>query len=202
MTYHSDLYALLESGNKIDPETALEILNLDPPKEWLKKHNDLEYLPIEKVEYLLRVLFDEVDISVISHSITHDKCVVAVRVIAKLGLKTFKAEGIAGESANGKPFNSILQSAKSYATKDACDSFGKIFGRDLNRTPIEENSPEFGSEEVRVIHSIFNQKDKAGLNKLYVDLTNKKSFKDLYKPFFRFADKQLTPIEARETPYL
>ena len=38
------------------------LLNQNPPKEWVKKHpfiKDYNYLPIDKVEHLLRKIFKE-----------------------------------------------------------------------------------------------------------------------------------------------
>lgn len=127
------------------------ILNVPPKKEWVKQHpvTKLNYLPIERVEYLLTVLFTKWWVEIIDSKLIANSVVITVRlwVIDPLtGEKTFN-DGIGAapiqtnQGAGAIEFNAMKSSAiqigapaaESYAIKDAAEKFGKIFGKDLNR---------------------------------------------------------------------
>lgn len=133
-------------------EQFLALMNQQPPADWIKKNkfaNNSAYLPIDKVEFLLKVFFKEHRIEILKSEIAFNACVVTVRVHYKHPIKgewTFH-DGIgaadvqtkAGCSAsdlasiNRNAVAMAFPIAKSEAIKDACHLIGDIFGGNLNR---------------------------------------------------------------------
>ena len=140
-----------------DIENLDEILNSEPKKEWLKEHPQIKgfmYLPIERVEFLLNRLFDNVKIEIRSVISSDTRAVVTVRV--HYGKDMFH-DGIgAAQISKTQPAEAAFPLAKSLAIKDAIEFKGKIFGKDLNRnrdvsivtTPksIDKDAEKFLSE--------------------------------------------------------
>lgn len=149
-----DLVKIIDSERSMEIQKVgqlKQVLNSDVPKAWLK-HNDFsktEYLPIDKVEDLLDMIFQEWKVEVLSltqlaQSVT---CVVRVHYrnpvtsewsfhdgVGAVDIQTKKGASaadmsnvVAGAIQRGAP------AAKSYAIKDAAEHIGKIFGRDINR---------------------------------------------------------------------
>lgn len=150
-----------------DPQLAFKndelklLLNQPPHKTWLKKHplaktqNDQnqsvpsEYIPIDKVEFMLDRIFQEWRIEVLQAQVMFQSIAVTVRLHYKnpvTGEWSFH-DGVGAKSvqvnqgASAADLSAIkdaavqmaLPSAKSYAIKDAAEHLGSIFGRDLNR---------------------------------------------------------------------
>jgi len=131
------------------------ILNSEPKQEWVKEHPFIKnhrYLPIDKVEYLLNRIFTKYRIEVLREGVMFNAVYVAVRVyvlnpvtgemeyndgVGACQLQTEKGASPAdlGKINNGA-VSMALPIAKTLAVKDACDHFGKIFGRDLNRRDV------------------------------------------------------------------
>jgi hypothetical protein len=137
------------------------LLNQEPKKEWVKEHpyiKGYKYLPIDKVEFMLRKIFKEFNIEVLREGQSFNGVYVVVRVhykdpttgimryhdgIGALELqlraqtKEEKDAGIkvifAVENINKGAISMAYPAAKTVAIKDACDHFGKLFGCDLNR---------------------------------------------------------------------
>lgn len=118
-------------------ENLDEILNSEPKKEWLKEHPQVKgfmYLPIERVEFLLTRLFNNIKIEIRSVISEDNRAVVTVRV--NYGDGMFH-DGIgAAQISKTQPAEMSFPLAKSLAIKDSCDFFGKIFGKDLNRNEV------------------------------------------------------------------
>lgn len=149
----AELHMTPEQAFKNDQLNLL--LNQPPHAKWIKKHpmykND--YLPIDKVEYLLRRIFQEYRIEVLNVQQMFNSVMVHVRVHYKhpvsgqwsyhdgVGAKALQlnASAKASDLSEIKPEAVMLAvpMAKSYAIKDACDHFGKLFGGDLNRKDTE-----------------------------------------------------------------
>jgi hypothetical protein len=140
------------------------LLNQPPAVAWLKKHplattkNDQgqkvpsEYLPIDKVEFMLDRIFQEWKIEVLSTSVMFQSIAVTVRLHYKnpvTGEWSFH-DGVGAKSvqvnqgASAADLSAIkdaavqmaLPSAKSYAIKDAAEHLGALFGRNLNRRDV------------------------------------------------------------------
>jgi hypothetical protein len=131
------------------------LLNQEPPQKWIsvnKYAGNSNYIPIEKVEFLLTRIFQEWRAEVIGYAQLFNSVSCHVRLHYKNPLNGqwsyhdgLGAVGIQTEA--GKPasdMNSIKQdavmkalpAAKSYAIKDAAEHLGKLFGRDLNRKDV------------------------------------------------------------------
>ena len=135
-------------------ESLNAILNTPPPEKWIKTHpyiSNYRYLPIDKVEYLLRKIFKRYRIEVRKTGMLMNSVEVTVRVhywditthqmdyhdgVGACELQTSKDSGplkMDMSNVNKGAVAMALPIAKSVAVKDACDHFGKIFGCDLNR---------------------------------------------------------------------
>jgi len=137
------------------------ILNSPPHASWIKKHpttkvkNDngdmvpWEYIPIDKIEFLLLRIFQKIKIEVRSTSTMFNSVTVTIRLhyLNPIDHEWYFHDGVgaevvqtdAGKSAadlaaiKSAGVKMALPSAESYAVKDAAEKFGKLFGRDLNR---------------------------------------------------------------------
>lgn len=128
------------------------ILNTNPPDKWVKEHpyiRDHKYLPIDKVEYLLRKIFKQYSIAITGQGTSFNGVWVTVRVsyfnpatgqmesqdgIGAMQLQTAKGTSPADlVNINNGAISMAFPIAKTLAIKDACDLIGNIFGANLNR---------------------------------------------------------------------
>jgi len=109
----------------------------------------VDYLPIDKVEYLLTRIFQEWKCEVISYSNLFNSVSCHVRLHFKNpltgewnfqdGVGAFDVQTEKGASAadlskiNANAVMKALPAAKSYALKDAAEMLGQLFGSNLNR---------------------------------------------------------------------
>lgn len=142
------------SENQIQKQKADDfklLVNHQPKKEWIKQHpfaKNVQYLPIDKIEYLLDSLFIQWRVEIKSIVQLFNSVSVEVRLHVQLpsGDWTYHdgcgAVGIQTDSgASASDLSKIKQdavmkalpAAKSYAIKDASEHFGNLFGRNLNR---------------------------------------------------------------------
>lgn len=141
------------------------ILATQPPDKWIKTHpviSNYKYLPIDKIEHLLRKIFKKYRIEVIREGTAFNGVFVVVRVhylnpvtgemdfhdgIGACQLQTAKGTSPADLSnINNGAISMAFPIAKTIAIKDACDHFGNIFGCNLNRKdtiPFETDSNLF-----------------------------------------------------------
>lgn len=146
----SDLYS--DKGAMIKQNELNLILNAEPKPEWVKVHpmSKQKYLPIERVEYLLTVIFGTYNVEVKNVELIANSVVVTVRVHVNSPLtgEPMYQDGIGAmpiqiskESTSAIDFQKMKSNAiqlgapaaESYAIKDAAEKFGKIFGKDVNR---------------------------------------------------------------------
>jgi len=137
------------------------ILNVQPPPAWIKTHPfiaDYRYLPIDKVEYLLRKIFKNYRIEVLREGTAFNGVFVVVRVhylnpatgqldwhdgIGACQLQTKKGTSPADlMNINNGALSMAFPIAKTVAIKDACDHFGNIFGANLNRKDTIPFTPD------------------------------------------------------------
>lgn len=148
-----DLYIDKVSTQKND---ALVILMNQPPKEtWVKTHpfiKNYKYLPIERIEFLLKTIFKNYRIEVTGQGTAFNGVWVTVRVhylhpvtgtwefhdgIGASQLQTAKGTSPADlANINNGALSMAFPMAKTVAIKDACDHFGRLFGSDLNRKDL------------------------------------------------------------------
>lgn len=139
----------------IDRDDLNALLNQDPPASWVKKHpfiSNHKYLPIDKVEWLLKRIFKQYRIEVTGQGTAFNGVWVTVRVhyvdpitggweyhdgIGACQLQTKKDTSPADlANINNGALSMAFPNAKSIAIKDACDHFGKAFGSDINRKDV------------------------------------------------------------------
>ncbi len=135
------------------------ILDNPPPAKWIKTHpfiKEHKYLPIDKVEYLLRKCFKKFQIEVIETKQLFNAVMVRVRVhyfnpatnemmyhdgVGAWDLQTKSQSGplkldLSNINTGAVPMATGI--AKSIAIKDACDHFGSLFGANLNRKDVNQ----------------------------------------------------------------
>ncbi len=149
----------LEIAGKSEALNAL--LNAPPPEKWIKVHpyiKDYRYIPIDKVEYLLRKVFKSYKIEVLREGTAFNGVFVVVRVhyynpatdqmdwhdgIGACQLQTKSGTSPADlMNINNGALSMAFPIAKTVAIKDACDHFGSIFGANLNRKDTIPFTPD------------------------------------------------------------
>lgn len=150
-----------------DPSRAFEmdelntLLNQPVPREWIRQHPTvkvknihgqmvpLEYLPVDKVEFLLTRIFQEWRREIISVVPAFQSLIAIVRLHVK---NPVTGEWTSHDGTGGCPIQTNKDSsaadlsqiksaavqmaapaAVSYALKDAAECYGTLFGKDLNR---------------------------------------------------------------------
>lgn len=145
----------------------LEIVNQEPPQQWLKDHPTVygvKYLPIEIVEMLLTRIFQEWKIEIKREGQLAQSIFVDVRLHYKdpidgewrwqdgLGAVPIKTDkGSSAADLNKIKFDAVmtgLPAAESFAIKDAAEKIGRLFGKDLNRKSVLDFVPNFDTEDV------------------------------------------------------
>ena len=133
-------------------DTFVTLMNQPPKAEWVKVHpfiKGYKYLPIERVEFLLKTIFKQYRIEVTGQGTAFNGVWVTVRVHYKDpisgewsfhdGIGASQIQTKKGASAadmaniNNNAVGLAFPMAKTLAVKDASDHFGKLFGSDLNR---------------------------------------------------------------------
>ena len=149
----ADLYNDVDMVAKQDQLNFL--LGQNPKAEWIKVHPYIKgwkYIPIDKVEWLLRRIFKSYKIEVTGQGTAFNGVWVTVRVhylnpttgewsyhdgIGAQQLQTKKGTSPAEmQNINSGAVSMAFPIAKTIAIKDACDHFGRLFGSDLNRKDI------------------------------------------------------------------
>lgn len=161
----NDLYSDKVVAQKNDAFTVL--MNQQPNPKWIKQHPYIkvdkivdnvkikvpyEYLPIERIEFLLRTIFKQYRIEVLREGTSFNGVYVVVRVhylhpitgtwefhdgIGASQLQTAKGTSPADlANINNGAISMAFPSAKTEAVKNACKNFGKLFGSDIVRQEL------------------------------------------------------------------
>lgn len=137
------------------------LLNQKPPAKWIKKNpyagNSL-YLPIDKVEFLLRKIFKRYKVEILREQQLFNAVSVTVRLhylhpvtntwewIDGGGAKSLQlkkgSSSFDFSNINTNAVDMAFPIAISQATKNAAAKLGRIFGADLNRNEILEVTPD------------------------------------------------------------
>lgn len=168
-----DLYSDIELAKSNDSLMAL--LNQPPKKEWVKLHpfiSNYYYLPIDKVEFLLKKIFKKYRIEILREGTSFNGVYVVVRVwylnpitnefdyhdgIGAKELQVKKGASATDLSAiNNGALSMAFPIAKTIAIKDACDHFGSLFGSDLNRKDVMGMSVDGKLQNKSAIEKINN----------------------------------------------
>ena len=168
------------------------LLNQEPPKTWIKEHPYIrghKYIPIDKIEYLMRKVFKEYRIEILREGTSFNGVYVAVRLhyknlasdewsyhdgIGAIQLQTAKGTSPADlNNINNGALSMAFPLAKTLAIKDAADMFGKLFGSDLNRRdtlPASMDKPILTQEEKEeLIQEILDTKEIEHENRLSIE---------------------------------
>lgn len=148
-----DLY--IDKVNTQKNDVFITLMNQEPNKSWVKEHpyiRGYKYLPIERIEYLLKNIFKNYRIEITGQGQSFNGVWVTVRVhyvhpitgewsfhdgIGASQLQTAKGTSPADlNNINNGALSMAFPMAKTIAIKDACDHFGKLFGADLNRKDL------------------------------------------------------------------
>jgi len=167
----ADLYGEIELMKKADLLTSL--LSQPPKPEWVKIHPYIagyKYLPIDKVEFLLKMIFKKYRIEITGQGSAFNGVWVTVRVhylnpitgewdyhdgIGAKELQVKKGTSPADLSnINSGALAMAFPIAKTVAIKDACDHFGSLFGSDLNRKDVMQIKPDENLQAKSVIDDI------------------------------------------------
>lgn len=159
------------------------ILSTPPPANWVKQHPFIKgynYLPIDKVEYLLRRCFKKYQIEVIKTAQLFNAIEVTIRVhylnpatnemmyhdgVGAQELQTKSGTGNLNLDMSNVNKGSVMMAlpiAKSIAIKDACDHFGDLFGANLNRKDVVQF---IGDNELLSTESVHNEKERLRVEK-------------------------------------
>ncbi len=186
------------------------ILDTPPPAKWVKEHPYIKghmYLPIDKVEYLLRKCFKKFSIEVQETKQLFNAVMVRVRVhyfnpavnemmyhdgVGAWDLQTQSKSGplkldLSNINTGAVPMATGI--AKSIAIKDACDHFGSLFGANLNRKDVAQftGDPSLTNpvnyEDLREQFELKKDKLNGGLEAAQRIIDNKEvsSYNKLYK---------------------
>lgn len=137
------------------------LMNQQPKDEWVKVHpfiRGYKYLPIERVEFLLKNIFKRYRIEITGQGHSFNGVWVTVRVhyqhpitgewdyhdgIGAAQLQTKQGASPADlANINNGALAMAYPMAKTIAIKDACDHFGRLFGSDLNRKDVIDYMPD------------------------------------------------------------
>lgn len=148
-----ELYSDKLTTQKNDAFVAL--MNQQPKPVWVKVHpfiKNYKYLPIERVEFLLKTIFKRYRIEITGQGTSFNGVWVTVRVhylhpitgdwdfhdgIGASQLQTAKGTSASDLiNINNGAISMAFPMAKTIAIKDACDHFGNLFGADLNRKDV------------------------------------------------------------------
>jgi hypothetical protein len=161
----SDLHLSPEQAFKNDQLKTL--LNVEPNAAWVKKHpyaNNAQYVPIDKVEFLLDRIFQLWKVEVLDTKQMFNAIQVTIRLhymnpvtgewmyhdgVGAKELQTVKDSGPLKLDFSNVQTGAVEKAtpiAKSSAIKDAADHLGKLFGRDLNRKDTVAFSGSYNQE--------------------------------------------------------
>jgi hypothetical protein len=205
-----------------DIEALNYYLNQPPPEKWIKEHPTItgyKYLPIDKIEYMLRRIFKRYRIEVTGQGVSFNGVWVTVRVhywniatsewdyhdgIGAEQLQTKKGTSAADLiNVNHGAVSMAFPKAKTAAVKDACDHFGNLFGANLNRKDTLNFSIDAGLVDAEpqkldpeIQESIDLITDIQGLDKYIWQVTNadkKLNQNMLFRNAIEKKRKELTP---------
>ena len=114
-------YADLLDPKIFKDDELKSLLNSEPNKAWLKKNkfaNDAEYVPIDKVEFLLDSIFKNWKIEVLSATIQYESAVVSVRVHFTLPDGTWSFH----DGCYGEPFKRNTEKKYEEETSNSIES--------------------------------------------------------------------------------
>jgi len=151
----ADLYKATDIATLFKHDQFNLLMNQAPEPKWILENKfagNSKYIPIGILETLLQRIFKEFRVEVMREGQLFNSVYVTVRLhylnpvsgewsyhdgVGSAQIQTKAGASPADlASINNNAVMMALPMAKSYAIKDACDHFGKLFGRDLNRKEV------------------------------------------------------------------
>lgn len=148
----SDLYKADDIATLFKTDQFNLLMNQAPEPKWVLENKfagNSKYIPIGILETLLQRIFKEFRVEVMREGTMFNSVYVTIRLhylhpisgewgfhdgVGSAQIQTKSGASPADlANINNNAVMMALPMAKSYAIKDACDHFGKLFGRDLNR---------------------------------------------------------------------
>lgn len=184
--------------NAVPLEQLNTILNTPPPAEWVKTHPFIKghkYLPIDRVEYLLKKCFKQYRIEVLKTGMLMNAVEVTVRVhyynpatgtmeyhdgVGAQELQTVNGSGALKmdmSNVNRGAVAMALPIAKSLAVKDACDHLGELFGANLNR----KEALHFEGDARLLASDVATDKENERIRKFIESATDGRALSDALK---------------------
>ena len=212
----AELYGDIEL--KQDANKLNILLNQPPAKAWIRLHPmatkkvggqfvPIEYIPIERIEWLLTRIFTRWNVEVRSiQQIANSVCVVVrLYYLDVLSNEMLWQDGIGAaplqtdQGAGATDWNAIKSAsvqigapaAESYAVKDAAEKIGKLFGKDINRADaigydnlidkLPDDEPA-GAEQIKRIYkllssSVLPEEQRQAIESELMDMTVTSAFK-------------------------
>jgi len=148
----ADLYKATDIATLFKHDQFNLLMNQAPEPKWVQENKfagNSKYIPIGILETLLQRIFKEFRVEVMREGTMFNSVYVTIRLhylnpvsgewsyhdgVGSAQIQTKAGASPADLASIGN--NAVMMAlpmAKSYAIKDACDHFGKLFGRDLNR---------------------------------------------------------------------
>jgi len=131
-------------GLAIKVDSLNSLLNAQPPKQWFKKHNGLDYLPIDRVKNSLVTIFQDYDWSIKDIRIVANSIMVfgTLSVINPVTGRVRNLDGVGAwpiqldsgakpleiEKIKKDAIQKNAPAAESLALKNAASKLGKLFG--------------------------------------------------------------------------
>lgn len=151
----ADLYKATDVATLFKHDQFNLLMNQAPEPKWIQENKfagNSKYIPIGILETLMQRIFKEFRVEVMREGTMFNSVYVAIRLhyvnpvsgewsyhdgVGSAQIQTKSGASPADlASINNNAVMMALPMAKSYAIKDACDHFGKLFGRDLNRKEV------------------------------------------------------------------
>lgn len=148
----ADLYKATDIATLFKHDQFNLLMNQSPEPKWIQENKfagNSKYIPIGILETLLQRIFKEFRVEVMREGTMFNSVYVTIRLhylnpvsgewsyhdgVGSAQIQTKSGSSPADlQNINNNAVMMALPMAKSYAIKDACDHFGKLFGRDLNR---------------------------------------------------------------------
>lgn len=148
----ADLYKATDIATLFKHDQFNLLMNQAPEPKWVQENKfagNSKYIPIGILETLLQRIFKEFRVEVMREGTMFNSVYVTIRLhylnpvsgewsyhdgVGSAQIQTKSGSSPADlQNINNNAVMMALPMAKSYAIKDACDHFGKLFGRDLNR---------------------------------------------------------------------
>jgi len=153
-----------------------QITNHPPNQSWVKSHpfaRGVQYLPIDKVEFLLDRIFQQWRAEVKEYKQLFNSVTCCIRLhykdpvtgewnyhdgVGAVGIQTDKGKAASDLTAvKQDAVMKALPAAKSYAIKDAAEHFGALFGRDLNRKDTLAFSASRKDDKLEKVKQLYDQ---------------------------------------------